>query len=114
MQYRHNWKNTAAAQNAVKTAVNSGNYVPQASPKRNLYLKWFHTTVPFYSWKVLMQIVVNVGNATGNVDAKGHGPGAVVTGYPIRGNYKTETWHGTPNTSIVPWWINVGRYKPGQ
>lgn len=88
--------------------------MPQASPKRNLYLKWFHTTVPFYSWKVLMQIVVNIGNATGNVDAMGHGPGAVVAGYPIRGNYKTETWHGTPNTSIVPWWINVGQYKPGQ
>ena len=28
MQYRHNWKNTASAPNAVKTAVNSGTYQP--------------------------------------------------------------------------------------
>lgn len=103
MQYRHNWKNTAAAQNAVRTAINSGNFVPQTSRKNNLYFRWFHTTVPFFNWKLEMKVVVQMGNATGNVNAKGYGPGAVSTAYPYgAGNYVNKTWHGQANTSIVP------------
>ncbi len=111
MQYRHNWKNTAAAQNAVKIAVNSGKYSFQhrRTGDRNLYSEWFRTRVPFMGWKVLIQIIVEPGDANGDP----YGPGAVVTGFPIQGNYKRKTWHDKPNTSIVPWWINVGYYKPG-
>ena len=114
MQYRHNWKNTAVAQNAVKVAVNSGSYKFQhrRNYDRNLYFKKFKTTIPFIGWWIELQVVVNVGNATGSVDSQGRGPGAVVTAFPIAGNYVKKTWHGQQNTSIVPWWINVGYYKP--
>ncbi len=77
---------------------------------RNLYSEWFRIRIPFMGWKVLIQIVIQPGDANGD----SYGPGAVVTGFPIQGNYKSQTWHGKPNTSIVLWWINVGYYKPGQ
>jgi len=114
MQYRHNWKNTGAATTAVEDAVHLGSYQPQNSPKRSLYREWFHTTVPFFSWMVEIQVVVNVGNASGVVNDFGRGPGAVYTAYPIAGNFKKKTWHGVANTSIVPWWMNVGQYQTGR
>lgn len=67
--------------------------------------------MPFENWAILLEVIVNNGNATGTVNSQGHGPGTVITGYPIYGNYVTETWHGVQGTSIVPWWINVGEYQ---
>ena len=100
MQYRHNWKNTADAQAAGQDKYG-----------HPVYDHWWKTTVPFENWTILVEIIVNNGNATGTVNSKDKGPGAVITGYPIYGNYATETWHGKSGTSIVPWWINVGEYQ---
>lgn len=108
MMYRHNWYDLGAAQTTVETVCwNPDSYKKQANG-RWAYYKWFDTTVPFETWEVEIMIVVNPGNATGTSYT---GPGAVVTGYPVAGNYVKETWHGIPNTSIVPWWVNEGQYQ---
>jgi hypothetical protein len=108
MNYRHNWytggTGTAAIQNAV-THVYSA--TPQSNGRIRYISDWFYTTIPFESWKVRILLAVNSGNATGNDYT---GPGSVWTGYPVAGNYTVETWHGVPNTSIVPYWVNYGFY----
>ncbi|MCY0909769.1 MAG: hypothetical protein OWR62_15440 [Sulfobacillus thermotolerans] len=110
MQYRHNWKNTAAAQDCVKYTVADAQASGADRYGHPVYDHWRKTTVPFENWTILLEVTVNNGNATGVVNSKGHGPGAVITGYPIYGNYVTKTWHNRVNTSIVPWWINDGLY----
>jgi len=111
MQYRHNWKNTAVAQDCVQQTVADAQATGEDTFGHPVYDHWWKTTVPFESWTILLEVIVDNGNATGVVTSKGHGPGAVITGYPIYGNYVTETWHGKPGTSIVPWWINDGLYQ---
>lgn len=106
MSYRHNWQN-GAGQKAVEIAVHQAQYYTVQSNGRYEYDKWFTTTVPFESWSVLIAIIVSPGNATGK---NLYGSGSVVTGFPIAGDYKTETWHNVAGTSIVPWWINDGEY----
>ena len=108
MHYRHNWytggRGTTAIQNAV-THVYSNKV--QSNGRIRYISNWFYTTIPFESWKVRILLAVNSGNATGNNYT---GPGSVWTGYPVAGNYKVKTWHGVPNTSIVPYWVNLGFY----
>lgn len=111
MQYRHNWKNTAVAQDCVQQTVADAQATGTDKYGHPIYDHWWKTTVPFETWTILLEVIVNNGNATGVVNSKGHGPGAVITGYPIYGNYVTKTWHGRPGTSIVPWWINDGLYQ---
>lgn len=113
MLYRHNWLNWSGGVTAVQIVVHQAqshsidtgvnNY------GRELYNKWFISkNIPFFTYQVELQVVVQPGNATeGNNQYEN---GSVVTGYPIAGDYTKETWHGVPNTSIVPWWIGEGQY----
>ena len=78
MQYRHNWKNTDTAANAVRLTVSQDWYWFIQSNGKIVYRQWIDTTVPFFSWHVLMEVIVNPGNATGT-DV--YGPGSVVTAY---------------------------------
>ncbi|MDA8192945.1 MAG: hypothetical protein M0Z53_02940 [Thermaerobacter sp.] len=110
MEYRHNWGGGWGdywARRAIQIAVQRDQWYTVQSNGRYGYDKWFTTTVPFETWSVLMEISVNPGNAGGY---NCFGPGSVITGYPIAGDYVTETWHGKAGTSIVPWWINAGDY----
>ncbi len=108
---RHNWKNTEVAQQCVQQTVADSQATGTGKYGRLLYDHWWKTTVPFETWTILLEVIVSSGNATGVVNSEGHGLGAVITGYPIYGNYVTKTWHGRPATSIVPWWITDGLYQ---
>ena len=96
------------ARRAIQITVHRDQwYYVQQDTGRYVYDKWFTTTVPFETWSVLMEIIVNPRNAGGY---HCFGPGSVITGYPVWGSYVTETWHEKSGTSIVPWWINAGDY----
>lgn len=113
MYYRHNWGigagGTTAAEILVHQAQSHSIDTSSNNNGRELYNKWFISkNIPFFTYQVELQVVVQPGNATEGDNQ--FEDGSVVTGYPIAGDYTTETWHGVPNTSIVPWWIGTGQY----
>ena len=108
MQCRHNWNIEIAQANVEKNRV--WRTILDTTRHTYIYNHWWNTTVPFRNFYVLMQVVVNGGNTTRYANSQGKGPGAVITAYPIYGNYKSAYRCGKPNSSLVPWWINDGYY----
>ncbi len=111
MRYRHNWQNTASAQDCVEYTVADAQAAGEDKYGHPVYGHWWKTTVPFENWTILLKIIVNNGNATGTVNSKGIRAWGCHHRRSHFGKYVTETWHGKSGTCIVPWWINVGEYQ---